>query len=66
MRDDLTVDPRLLIAAEDAPAFTVLPGRLDIGLILVCDHAGNAFPEGYGTLGVSEGDLNRHIAPNWE
>jgi predicted N-formylglutamate amidohydrolase len=62
MRDDLPVDPRLLIAAEDAPAFTVLPGRLDRGLILVCDHAGNAFPSGYGTLGVSEADLERHIA----
>jgi predicted N-formylglutamate amidohydrolase len=62
MRDDLPVDPRILIAAEDAPAFTVFPGRLDTGLILVCDHAGNTFPEGYGTLGVSEGDLQRHIA----
>jgi predicted N-formylglutamate amidohydrolase len=62
MRDDLSVEARMLVAAEDAPAFTVLPGRLSAGIILVCDHAGNAFPEGYGTLGVAPAELERHIA----
>lgn len=62
MRDDLSVEARLTVASENAPAFTVLPGSLGSGLILVCDHAGNAFPEGYGTLGVSAADLERHIA----
>jgi predicted N-formylglutamate amidohydrolase len=62
MRDDLSADARMLVAAEEASAFTVLPGRLSAGIILVCDHAGNTFPEGYGTLGVLTADLERHIA----
>ena len=47
-------------AAEES--FVVLPGRLDAGLVLVCDHAGNAFPPGYGTLGLPADQLQRHIA----
>ncbi len=50
------------IAAHDAPSFRVLPGRADAGLLIVCDHAGNAFPDGYGTLGLPEEQLRRHIA----
>jgi predicted N-formylglutamate amidohydrolase len=29
--------------------------------LLVCDHGGRELPEGYGTLGVSEAELARHI-----
>jgi len=43
-------------------SFTILPGRADAGLVLVCDHADNAFPPGYGTLGLEESQLKRHIA----
>jgi predicted N-formylglutamate amidohydrolase len=32
------------------------------GLILLCDHAGNAFPPDYGTLGLLPSELERHIA----
>lgn len=32
------------------------------GLLLLCDHAGNAFPPGYGTLGLPRSELQRHIA----
>ena len=46
----------------EAESFVVVPGRADGGLILVCDHAGNAFPSGYGTLGLPEAQLKRHIA----
>lgn len=35
------------------------PGR---GLILLCDHAENSVPGQYGTLGLCEEDLHRHIA----
>src|SRR5258705_10209837 len=45
-----------------AETFTVLPGRADAGLILLCDHAGNAFPPGYNTLGLEPAQLARHIA----
>ncbi len=50
------------IAAEDQDSYCVLPGRADAGLIVLCDHAGNAFPPGYGTLGLPPMQLQRHIA----
>lgn len=31
-------------------------------VLLICDHATNRFPEGYGTLGLPESQLKRHIA----
>ncbi len=43
-------------------SFTILPGPADAGLVLLCDHAGNAFPSEYGTLGLPESQLKRHIA----
>ena len=30
--------------------------------VLLCDHADNALPSGYGTLGLPPGQLERHIA----
>ena len=48
--------------AVEAESFAVVPGRADAGLILLCDHAGNAFPPEYGTLGLPESQLRRHIA----
>ncbi len=39
-----------------------IPGARDCGVILTCDHAGNALPPGYGTLGLPPGQLDRHIA----
>ncbi len=50
------------ITAETADAYTVLPGRADAGLLILCDHASNAFPPGYGTLGLPADQLQRHIA----
>jgi predicted N-formylglutamate amidohydrolase len=52
----------LNIPAEDEESYWVQPGRADGGLILLCDHAGNAFPPGYGTLGLPKEQLARHIA----
>jgi predicted N-formylglutamate amidohydrolase len=54
--------PRPRIDAASAETWTVLPGLADAGLIILCDHAGNAFPPGYGTLGLPEAQLQRHIA----
>jgi predicted N-formylglutamate amidohydrolase len=51
-----------MIAAETSESYTILPGRADAGLVLVCDHAGNAFPPGYGALGLAADQLVRHIA----
>jgi predicted N-formylglutamate amidohydrolase len=56
----ISVRPR--VEAGTAETWTVLPGMADAGLIILCDHAGNAFPLGYGTLGLPEAQLQRHIA----
>ncbi len=51
-----------MIAAAATESYTVIPGRADARLIVLCDHAGNAFPPGYGTLGLAPSQLERHIA----
>lgn len=43
-------------------AFIAVPGRLDGGVLLLCDHACNAVPPDYGDLGVAAADFRRHIA----
>ena len=50
------------IAAAEQESYVILPGRADAGLVIICDHAGNAFPPGYGTLGLPPAQLARHIA----
>jgi predicted N-formylglutamate amidohydrolase len=40
----------------------VISGDPARGLVIVCDHARNALPPGYGTLGLPAGDFERHIA----
>jgi predicted N-formylglutamate amidohydrolase len=44
------------------PPYVFLPGSLTSGILLLCDHADNAFPAGYGTLGLGPEQLERHIA----
>ncbi len=47
------------------PAFAAvesLPGRLDAGALVICDHARNTFPPAYGALGLPPAALERHIA----
>jgi predicted N-formylglutamate amidohydrolase len=43
-------------------AFEAIPGALDSGALILCDHASNAIPHGYGTLGLPREALERHIA----
>src|SRR5580693_8375099 len=43
-------------------AFEAIPGALDSGALIICDHASNAIPPGYGTLGMSSKAIDRHIA----
>lgn len=49
-------------ASSAADAFEFIPGALHAGLVITCDHASNAFPPGYGTLGLPPEQLERHIA----
>jgi predicted N-formylglutamate amidohydrolase len=38
-----------------------IEGRADAGVLLLCDHASNALPQSYGTLGMAPADLAAHI-----
>lgn len=49
----------------DSGGFTshyVVPGDRARGILLVCDHARNALPEQYGSLGLPHSEFERHIA----
>lgn len=49
--------------AEQASESVVVANRTGRSpYVLICDHASNALPAEFGTLGLSEGDLQRHIA----
>lgn len=39
-----------------------LDGETGGGILLICDHASNRLPEAYGTLGLPDSELCRHIA----
>jgi predicted N-formylglutamate amidohydrolase len=55
-------DADLLVAPSQTESYEILPGRIDAGLLVICDHAVNAIPEPYGTLGLPPDELQRHIA----
>ncbi len=65
MENEATLDHLSVGSNQDAytkDAYTKIEGALEKGLILVCDHACNVLPEGYGTLGLPAPELERHIA----
>ncbi|MHA1189279.1 MAG: N-formylglutamate amidohydrolase [Alphaproteobacteria bacterium] len=47
---------------QHADSFRVVTGDQAMPLIILCDHASNRLPAAYGSLGVSERHLERHIA----
>jgi len=46
---------------EGFAAFERIAGDAETGLILICDHASNAIPPAYGSLGLPPDELERHI-----
>src|SRR5271156_6641503 len=60
------MDARLALElAKAQEAFTPVEhveGALDACVVVICDHASNAFPPGYGALGLPRETLERHIA----
>jgi predicted N-formylglutamate amidohydrolase len=52
----------MIIPSDEGESFHVLGGRAESGLIVVCDHATNALPPEYGSLGLGAEQLERHIA----
>lgn len=51
-----------LLSESDPPPFTVVNDGGRAPFVLLCDHAGLAFPAALGTLGLGPADLSRHIA----
>jgi len=47
---------------KDFKAFDAINLTGDPRLLIVCDHASNATPPGYGSLGLPAADFDRHIA----
>ena len=47
---------------QDFPAFEVIEGNLDLGLLILADHATNRLPPEYGDLGLDPSAFSRHIA----
>jgi predicted N-formylglutamate amidohydrolase len=48
-------------AAGDCP-YRHIEGDVSCGLLLLCDHAANALPQAYGSLGLPPHEFHRHIA----
>lgn len=46
----------------DQPFIRLEPRAGGAALVFVCDHASNALPDGFGTLGLDQGDFATHIA----
>lgn len=47
---------------QDFSAFEVIEGSLDLGLLILADHATNRLPPLYGNLGLDRSAFGRHIA----
>ena len=47
---------------NDFSPFRIVEGNRASGLVLLCDHARNALPTEYGTLGLPKSEFERHIA----
>jgi predicted N-formylglutamate amidohydrolase len=62
MSDDACADPGTPVPGGHFDPVEAIAGRDDAGVLFVCDHAANALPPCYGTLGLDPGDLQRHIA----
>lgn len=49
------------VSHETEDAYTLIEGRADAGYVIFCDHASNALPADYGSLGLAASELERHI-----
>ena len=58
----ITSEPLPRGVATDFPAFEAIDGDPRAGLILICDHASNALPAEYDSLGLPAREFERHIA----
>jgi predicted N-formylglutamate amidohydrolase len=61
-KDAASIETALAGEAEGEHPFRLIEGDAKCGLLLICDHARNALPRRYGTLGLAAEELGRHIA----
>ena len=59
MFDPMTLRPT---GDDEPPAFHILNEDAPARALLICDHASNALPRGYGSLGIAEEKMFEHIA----
>jgi predicted N-formylglutamate amidohydrolase len=50
------------LSREGDLPFELINAEGDPRFLVVCDHASNALPPGYGSLGLDAGEFSRHIA----
>ena len=55
-------DNALLLAADEPAAFALEREHGASPFLLICDHASRRIPRALGDLGVSQADLQRHVA----
>ena len=58
----MTWSAKQLLSLGDPLPFTTHNGSGWSPFVIVCDHAGRCLPQRLGTLGLSDADLDRHIA----
>ena len=58
----MPANPKACADSETFAPVEAIAGRHDAGVLLLCDHASNALPAAYGTLGLLPEDLEKHIA----
>ncbi len=58
----MSANPKARVHSEGFVPVEVVDGRMDSGILLLCDHASNALPSSYGTLGLPPEALETHIA----
>jgi predicted N-formylglutamate amidohydrolase len=57
-----SVSSRTVLDAGGFAVAEVIGGDFRHGMVILCDHARNALPAPYGSLGLDPGELARHIA----
>jgi predicted N-formylglutamate amidohydrolase len=55
-------NPENFSEAEVCESYEIVPGAPETGILIICDHASNFIPPSYGTLGLDDIQLSRHIA----
>jgi predicted N-formylglutamate amidohydrolase len=52
----------IIAAVDGGESFEIVAGAADAGVVVIADHASNAMPAEYASLGMPAAELRRHIA----